>query len=322
MSRNQTMPHITFIHGIANKPAPDVLLRLWRHSLAMNDGLDLGAEGVTSTMVYWADVMYESPKPEMAEHESNDSIIERRDQDLDMGWKSDLDGAELSWARDLEARRAHEAEPPGVDFDYSPDESDFESIAFERIPLPWWLKRRLMKTFLRDVHHYLFNTAHSPREGVVYQVQDEIRSRFLEALANGAERQGPHIVVSHSMGTVIAYDCLKRVPDCPAVDGLITIGSPLGLDEVQDKLRPEWTRADGYPIKAGEDWVNIYDKLDPVAGFDPKFANDYRKDGENVVLDINEQNSGSWRHNISKYLSGTELRAQLIRLLRFDEGAL
>ena len=32
------MPHVTFIHGIANKPAPDVLLRLWRESLAHDDG--------------------------------------------------------------------------------------------------------------------------------------------------------------------------------------------------------------------------------------------------------------------------------------------
>lgn len=60
------MGHITFIHGIANKPASDVLLRLWRQALARDEGLDLGAEGVTSSMVYWADVMYEEPKPEMA----------------------------------------------------------------------------------------------------------------------------------------------------------------------------------------------------------------------------------------------------------------
>jgi pimeloyl-ACP methyl ester carboxylesterase len=56
----------------------------------------------------------------------------------------------------------------------------------------------------------------------------------------------PHIVVSHSLGTVIAYDCLKRIPECPAVDGLITLGCPLGLDEIQDKLQPGWTRADGF----------------------------------------------------------------------------
>ena len=57
------MPHVTFVHGIANKPSNDVLLRIWRDSLARDGGLDLGAEGVTSEMVYWADVMYEAPVP-------------------------------------------------------------------------------------------------------------------------------------------------------------------------------------------------------------------------------------------------------------------
>ena len=309
------MPHVTFIHGIANKPAPDVLLRLWRQSLSRDDGLDLGAEGITSSMVYWADVMYEEPKAEMAEHESNDSVIERTDTDVDMDWERGLSGGEAQWAEAMEAKFGFDAEPPGGNEDYTPPESEFESTDFERIPLPWWLKRRLMKILLRDVHHYLFNTEYSPRPGVSYRVQDEIRQRFVTAVQAGGNQPGPHIVVSHSMGTVVAYDCLKRVADCPQVDGLMTIGSPLGLDEVQDKLRPEWSRDDGYPERVSDDWFNIYDKLDPVAGFDPKFANDYRKGGIEIVRDVNEQNSGTWRHNISKYLGGDKLRAALIQQL-------
>ena len=33
------MAHVTFIHGIANKPSPEVLLRLWRQGLARDEGL-------------------------------------------------------------------------------------------------------------------------------------------------------------------------------------------------------------------------------------------------------------------------------------------
>lgn len=114
------------------------------------------------------------------------------------------------------------------------------------------------------------------------------------------------------MGTVIAYDCLKRVADCPQVDALMTIGSPLGLDEIQDKLRPEWSRDNGFPAKVmAAGWVNVYDKLDPVAGLDPKLANDYRRNADAIVEDINEQNYGKWRHNISKYLGGQKLRDAL-----------
>jgi pimeloyl-ACP methyl ester carboxylesterase len=139
---------------------------------------------------------------------------------------------------------------------------------------------------------------------------------MIRSLLEGAARPGPHVVVSHSMGTVIAYDCLKRVPEAPAVDALLTIGSPLGLDEIQDKLAPEWTRDDGFPWeKVGGAWVNVFDRLDPVAGFDPDLANDYRRRGNNVVEDVNEQNHGTWRHDISKYFGRPQLRAHLRRML-------
>lgn len=313
------MAHVTFIHGIANKPAPDVLLRIWRDSLARDDGLDLGAEGVSSSMVYWADVMYEEPQPEMAEHEANDSVVTRAGPGVEMAWRAELSGDAKAWTDQLASRLDFEAQPPAGDEEFEPPEDEMvrlESATFERIPLPWWLKRRLMETLLRDVHHYLFNSESTPRAGETYRVRDVIRKRLIGALAEGAARPGPHVVVSHSMGTVIAYDCLKRAPECPRVDSLMTIGSPLGLDEVQDKLKPDWTRDEGYPgDKVAGGWTNVYDRLDPVAGFDPDLANDFRRGGSPAVDDINEQNYGRWRHNVSKYLEGEKLRAALGRFL-------
>ena len=309
------MPHVTFIHGMANKPAPDALLRLWRVSLARDQGLDLGAEGVSSKMIYWADVLYDGPQPDMAEHESNDSVIARGDADVEMTWRSHLTGDDKAWVESLARRLNFEAAAPEGDEEFAPPEAGMESTDFERIPLPWWLKRRLMKILLRDVHHYLFNSEHSPRQGESYRVQDEIRRRMVGALQEGSAQSGPHIVVSHSMGTVIAYDCLKRVPDCPRVDGLITIGSPLGMDEIQDRLKPEWSRRDGFPARAGSDWVNVFDRLDPVAGLDAEISNDYQRANEQIIKDIQEQNYGRWRHNISKYLGGARLRNELARQL-------
>jgi hypothetical protein len=44
----------------------------------------------------------------------------------------------------------------------------------------------------------------------------------------------------------------------------MTIGSPLGLDEIQDALQPEWSRLDGFPSdRVAKRWVNVYDGLDP-----------------------------------------------------------
>lgn len=52
--------HIAFIHGLANKPAPKELRRIWLDALKvpMSDvpGFDLGAVGVTDSFVYTGNV--------------------------------------------------------------------------------------------------------------------------------------------------------------------------------------------------------------------------------------------------------------------------
>jgi hypothetical protein len=307
------MAHVTFIHGMANKPPHDALLGFWRRSLAESDGLDLGTDNVSSSMVYWADVMYpEALKEATDERASDESTVESMSPgSADLGLER-MDAAEKAWVATLALKMAVPlAAEAVVEAVPSPVRQQLE-----RIPLPWPVKERLMRRLLRDVHHYLFNVDFTPRPGTTYRVQDEIRARMLRALQEGARKPGPHVVVSHSMGTVIAYDCLKRVAGVPVVDGFMTIGSPLGLDEIQDKLRPEWSRDDGFPhekVRGG--WVNVYDHLDPVAGFDPAFGNDYRRGGKTVVDDLNEQNSGSWRHDIAKYLRGARLREKFRGLL-------
>ncbi len=317
------MAHITFVHGIANKPPKDQLIEIWIRSLAKNTGLDLDAEGITSEMVYWADVLYAEPDTGIEGDERLESLTESvpGTADEDLAWQASLTGDEQGFVMRLAERLGHEAEAPGGDDAYTPPPpGEAEAVAFERIPLPWFVKRRLMKILLRDVHHYLFNADSEPRPGERYKVCDEIRRRFVDAVRVGGGQTGPHIVLSHSMGTVIAYDCLKRVADCHRVDALMTVGSPLGLDEIQDVLGadppPNWSREDGFPAaKVSGDWINVFDRLDPVCGFDPNFANDYLQAGQRVVRDINEQNYGKWRHSIDKYLGQPKLRQALRGML-------
>ena len=178
-----------------------------------------------------------------------------------------------------------------------------------------------MKALLRDVHHYLFNAEHSPRPGVTYRVRDEIRRRFVSQLLQDAivnQGKGSHVMVRHSMGTVISYDCLKRVPSCPQINALLTIGSPLGIDEVQDKLKPEWTRNDGYlsdNLISG--WTNIFDRLDPVS-LDTTLGNDFMRSGDQVLLDQGVTNPGYWRHDLDKYFGQEKLRKALAHQLGID----
>ena len=83
------MPHVTFIHGIANKPPKDKLLENWESELAVG-GLDLAANGVTTSMVYWADVMYAEPESEAADFESVDEGLGLSETDEDLAWIAGL----------------------------------------------------------------------------------------------------------------------------------------------------------------------------------------------------------------------------------------
>jgi hypothetical protein len=320
------MPHITFIHGISSKPPAEKLLNIWIDALAGNklgnkDGIDLSSEGVTCSMVYWADVLYDKPLEQgsaeeeslsgIQDFESAEAVVGLEASDPDMSWRETISGKEQDLIDSLASKLSFDVL---VDDTFTPSKTEVDKT-LERVPLPWFIKRRIMKQFLRDVHHYLFNFKFSPRPDVSFQVRDEIRQRTIKILLEGAEKKGPHIVISHSMGTVIAYDCLLRVNDCPTIDTLITIGSPLGIDEIQDKLKPEWIRDKGLIPKIGSSWVNIYDSLDPVTGFDGNISNDFLREGKEAIDVISESNWGLWRHNITKYLSGPKLRAALTREL-------
>jgi hypothetical protein len=289
-------------------------LRIWEGALGNtgSDPLRLKTRGVTTSLIYWADIMYPSPDLDLAAHEGlQEDSVTALDASGDAAIPADLSPES---ARFIEALRSQLTTLPDDELAGDPP-PPAAARGLERVPLPWFLKKPIMSAFLRDVHHYLFNAKWTPRPGNVYQVQEVIRRRFLDAVQS-VRTDGPHVVVSHSMGTVIAYDCLKRLPDCAKVDGLITLGSPLGIDEIQDKLTPGWTRPDGFPHeRVATEWVNVYDPLDVVCGLDPCLANDYQKGGAACITDVEVSNEGAWRHSATKYYRQPAVRKALRRLL-------
>jgi hypothetical protein len=314
------LAHITFIHGIANKPRKDVLLEQWRVALLDDDGLDLDALGVTTSMAYWADVLYAEPAPDEAATESTAFELQAsvEPQDDDLGWLAEAPAAEQDFVGGLAAKVGLVAVAASAT---AAGSTDGVAVApggsLEAVPLPLWLTKRLMKVFLRDVHHYLYDATSEPRPGTRFQVRQEVRARAVAALAEAAGSPGPHVVVCHSLGTVVAYDVLTALADVAQVDALVTLGSPLGISEVQQALAPPWTSADGWPARTLPDgpWLNVADRLDPVCGPDPSIANQYRRGGQRQVLDVHVKNPGSWRHGVAKYLAQPALRDALAQAL-------
>jgi predicted alpha/beta hydrolase family esterase len=308
------MGDVTFIHGIANKPPVEELHRIWLDALAADGGVDLDARGVSSRMVYWADLLYAEPLPTVAEGDGLESAADEAVgfEGADVAWLAGASEAERQFVGRLAAAYGVEELAPEV----APPATAEAVEGFERIPLPGPVKRWLMARLLRDVHHYLYDVEFSPRVGQPMAIRQEIRRRVVAAVGEGAKRPGPHLVVAHSMGTVIAYDCLKRVADMPAIDGLVTIGGPLGLDEIRDAFAPEWTRQDGFPDeRVRSRWVNVFDRLDPVPGLTPTIRGDYRRSGAKVVDDLHQPGWGRWRHGIGRYLAGQRLRDAVVAIL-------
>lgn len=162
-----------------------------------------------------------------------------------------------------------------------------------------------------EAYYYLFDKEYQRPDGARYQVRRELRDRLVKDLRKASELAEKVVIVSHSMGTMIAYDVLRNVADCPQVDTLFTLGSPLGVTEVQDELRAVDVKVVDFPAVKLLRWVNVFDPMDPICGADPRFANDYSPVDGKKVEDLEESNWGNWRHTITHYLAGARFRGAL-----------
>jgi len=264
---------VIFIHGIGNKPEAAILKCQWDTALF---GVEMGDR---TRMAYWVNREY-YPQPLAEDCSAGDTVPEEGGL-ADTGGFGVAAASALATGRELDAAAAIDAEIRTLTTDpaeqrllrklsgrilagaAAPTGPAARDVRAKIIPLPPFLRklvtRFLSSTFLRDVNDFLF---HPDRRARMEQT-------LIDRLSPGG---GPFVVVAHSQGTMIAYNVLRRLAKADAdVRLFLTIGSPLGLDEVQDVLK-EWG-----PLKVPdcvERWVNVADRLDPVAA-DPDISNDF-----------------------------------------------
>jgi hypothetical protein len=142
-----------------------------------------------------------------------------------------------------------------------------------------------------DVYEYLFNP------NVTTPIDDGVR----KAMA-GSE---PTVVVSHSLGTVVAFKMLKEMAGDAAwnVPLFVTLGSPLAIKAIRTRLRPLL-----HPPCAGA-WYNAMDERDVVA------LHPLDKAHFNITPEIENKtdvdNPTSNRHGISGYLGDPNVAARI-----------
>jgi hypothetical protein len=146
--------------------------------------------------------------------------------------------------------------------------------------------RRVVGFFASDVVDYLYGG-----------FKERMRAPVRQALLNGPP---PKVILAHSLGTIILYDVLSE----PAFAGfdvqlLVTAGSPLGIGNVQGKLRDAAGRPNPVPA-AVRAWTNFADRWDPVA-LEAKLGNEFSP--KPFARDEAVNNPAKNNHDLTGYLS-------------------
>lgn len=157
-----------------------------------------------------------------------------------------------------------------------------------------WMNGSALLFQLAQVGRYLDRRAKKAELGAA------IRRRALDCL----DPARPLVVVSHSLGTVVAYEALHEYEG--TVPLWVTLGSPLALGAVVlDRLAPR-------PAHCPENvasWLNFWDRDDIVVGR-PHLAEWIRPSRSGVKAVTERVDSrGLWTHTATKYLKhGTVAR--------------
>jgi hypothetical protein len=155
--------------------------------------------------------------------------------------------------------------------------------------------RWVVGRFASDVIDYLFNG-----------YNERMRQPVRDALLNGPP---PAVIVAHSLGTIVTYDVLAE----PAFAGLqvhlITLGCPLGIGNVQERLRDGAGRPNPVPPSVIA-WANFADSWDPVA-IDPTLHDEFTPN-ERSAKDDRVNNPARNNHDLNGYLSVAMVRSTIV----------
>ncbi len=122
---------------------------------------------------------------------------------------------------------------------------------------------------MRDLRRYV-----NDDNGIAEHARQMLKMRLRAA----TEAKQPILLIAHSMGSVIAYDSLWQLShaqrDHIVVDRLLTMGSPLGQNYMQNRIKGHAeTGAERFPTNIRR-WTNL-SAVGDLTAVDPVLANDF-----------------------------------------------
>ncbi|MCH7736776.1 MAG: hypothetical protein IH872_05165 [Chloroflexi bacterium] len=243
------------IHGLSNKPEPRLLSDWWEKSI--REGLrNRGVENpdFDFEMVNWSMLLYKTPQ-------HNDPDFKHDSAYLNQPYIEAAEGALKAYT---ERRRDRIREWVTDRF-----AGLAERIGGSRFAA---LEERIIASKGWEVPFY-YDESKTLKDG---DGQSQPARKVLVGTLTNAikKRQDDRLMlISHSMGTTIAYDALRdlgrEIPNFKVAQ-FVTMGSPLGLTFVKSKIKTERDYDRGRmrvrtPSVVTEKWVNYADRTDPVA---------------------------------------------------------
>ncbi|MDR1726557.1 MAG: alpha/beta hydrolase [Acidobacteriota bacterium] len=240
------------IHGLGNKPPRRVLERWWRMSLSEGLRRHTGQRPFFDfRLVYWAD--YLNPQPyDPGEKDPKHPLHLAEPYRMAAG--ADGEGERRDEPQTLKKKVKDQIARVLL--------SDPFMLAFPAVT------ESVMKKRFKEIDLYYSSDAVGKAKATA---QEDLRSILAEALTKYRRRR--IVLIAHSMGSLIACDVLYGLGF--EIDTLVTIGSPLGIPLIVEKIRDEQGDAavapdgDGKKLKAPESvagaWVNLYDQRDELA---------------------------------------------------------
>lgn len=312
--RNRKKEHlIIFIHGLANKPPKDLLKKWYIESIW--EGLKMSRLTVDSfelEVVYWADLMYPKPLDPNITDKKHPLYLDEPYIPFDGKFKRTTTNKKKTFLDRLEEKleTLFMKNYRWINLDYIFD------LITSRI--------------VKDLYIYYRKTI--KKEGDTEEVARKvIRNRLIKKLRRNKHKK--IMLISHSMGSIIAYDVLLHALPNIEIDYFVTIGSPLGLPmikrEIFKELNLEFDVNKKLPTPENiiGHWYNFSDSNDAISA-DKSLEDDYKVNGRGVgpkdveIVNTYEINGVANAHKSFGYLRAPEMVATIYHFITEKEPGL
>ena len=300
---------IICIHGLGNKPSKELLTKWWQ--LSIREGLrGIGKYFLNPKleMVYWADILYDKPQDENVTDSKNPYC---------------LNDPYVSSPKNYLPKK-HENLKKVLSF----FEKQIDKIFLNKdLSINYsFISDFVIHKYFKDLEIY-YSAENTGKNDNTYCVRNLIRKRLTEILDK--HKNDEIFLIAHSMGTIVTYDVLMLQLTNSKVDTLVTIGSPLGIPIVMNKIAAEYksifhnTNRLSTPKFVTRCWYNFSDLEDKVAMnydlADDYDANEFGIKVNDIIVDNNYILNGEKNpHKAYGYLRAPEFSEVLFEFLIHD----